>query len=91
MTDPYTRNIKDERYYRDAAIRYAETTEPKRTHAEWLAYFKDHFGGAFIVTAPEPGGQWRAVPPAGGQALFAWTATELLAEMRVIQQNPRQT
>ena len=86
MTDPDKRNIKDQRYHRDAALRYVESTEPRRTHAEWLAYFKEQFGGLFIVTAPEPGGQWRAVPTAGGKALFEWTATGLLAEMREIQQ-----
>ena len=83
MTDPDTRNIKDERYHRDAARRYAESTEPRRTHAEWLAHFKDQFGGLFIVTPPQRGGQWRAVPTTSGTALFAWTASQLLAEMRM--------
>jgi hypothetical protein len=91
MTDPDKQNIKDERYHRDAALRYVESTEPSRTHAEWLAHFKTQFDGLFIVTAPEPGSQWRAVPTTGGKALFEWTATELLAEMRETQQNPRHT
>jgi hypothetical protein len=83
MTDPEKRNIKDERYHRDAAQRYVEATEPPRTHAEWLAHFKEQFDGLFIVTAPEaPGAQWRAVPTFSGSALFEWSATELLAEMR---------
>jgi hypothetical protein len=83
MTDPDKRSIKDERYHRDAALRHVECTEPRRTHAEWLAHFKEVFDGEYIVTAPEaPGAQWRAVPTFGGSALFEWTPTELLAEMQ---------
>jgi hypothetical protein len=86
MTDPDKRNIKDERYHRDAVRRHVESTEPPRTHAEWLAHFKEQFGGLFIVTAPEaPGAQWRAVPTTGGRPIFEWTATELLAEMHDVQ------
>jgi hypothetical protein len=86
MTDPDKRNIKDERYHRDAVLRHAASTEPPRTHAGWLAHFKEEFDGEYIVTAPEtPGSQWRAVPTLGGNALFEWTPAELLAEMRDLQ------
>jgi hypothetical protein len=86
MTDSDRRNIKDERYHRDAVLRYVESIEPRRTRAGWLAHFKEEFGGLFIVTAPEPGGQWRAVPTTGGKALSEWTPAGLLAEMREVQQ-----
>jgi hypothetical protein len=85
MTDPDKRNIEDERYHHDAAVRHAESTEPRRSNAEWLLYFKQQFHSRFIVTPPAPGGQWRAVPTTGGTALFASTATELLAGMRISQ------
>jgi hypothetical protein len=86
MTDPDKRKIKDERHHRDAVLRYAEATEPPRTHAEWLAHFKVQFDGEYIVTAPEvPGSQWRAVPTTGGRPIFEWTPTELFAEMQDVQ------
>lgn len=85
MADPDNRNIRDERD-RDAVLRHTEHTKPARTNAGWLAHFKEQFDGLFIVTAPEaPGGQWRAVPTAGGSPLFEWTPAELLAEMREVQ------
>ena len=67
MTDPDKRNIKNECYHSDAAIRHTGRTDPPRTNAGWLAHFKEQFAGLFIVTAPEaPGGQWRAVRTTGG-------------------------
>jgi hypothetical protein len=86
MSDPGKRGITDQRYSDDAVLRYLESTEPKRTNAEWLAYFKEQFDGLFIVTAPEaPGGHWRAVPVFGGSALFEWAPAGLLEEMREAQ------
>jgi len=86
MTDPERRYIKDERYRRDAVLRYVESTEPRRTHAERLAHFKEEFDGLLIVTAPEvPGTQWRAVPVTGGRPIFEWSPAELFAEMRDVQ------
>jgi hypothetical protein len=41
MTDPDNRNIKDERYHRDAVLRYVESTELRCIHAGWLAHFKE--------------------------------------------------
>ncbi len=86
MTDPDKRNIIDERYHRDAVLRYLERTEPKRTHAGWLAHFKQEFDGVFIVSPPEgPGCQWRAVLAGGGGVIFEPTPTGLLAEMREVE------
>jgi hypothetical protein len=84
MTSPDKRNITDQRFHDDATLRYLMNTEPARTHAEWLAYFHEQFGGSYIVTAPQaPGGHWRASATFGSNdQLFEWAPADLLAEMR---------
>lgn len=83
MTDPDRRNVTDQRYSDDAALRYLTGTTRLGTHAQWLDYFREHYGDRYTVTAPTaPGGQWRATELAGQHdQIFGWSATELLDEL----------
>jgi hypothetical protein len=83
VTDPDKRNVTDQRYADDAELRYLSGTERPRTHAQWLDYFRVHYGGAYEVAAPcAPGGQWKATALFGQRdQLSGWSATELLDEL----------
>jgi hypothetical protein len=84
VTDPDRRNITDQRHAGDAALRYLAGSSRPRTSAQWLGYFGEHYGDTYQVCAPSaPGGQWRAAALFGQRdQLFAWSATELLDELR---------
>jgi hypothetical protein len=63
VTDPDRRNIPDQRYPGDAELRYLAGTVRPRTHAQWLSYFREHYGGAYEVAALEhPGFHAHLVP-----------------------------
>jgi hypothetical protein len=83
VTDTDRRNITDQRYSDDAALRYLTGTTRPCTHAQWLAYFHEHYGHTYTVTAPTaPGGQWRATELLGQHdQLSGRSATELLDEL----------
>ena len=83
MSDPDQRNITDQRYADDAAIRYQAERSGPRTHAQWLDYFRERYGDTCTVAAPSaPGGQWQATELSGQHdQLFGWSATELLDEL----------
>jgi hypothetical protein len=83
VTDPHKRNITDQRYADDAELRYLAGTARPRTQAEWLDYFREHYGDAYQVVAPgAPGGQWNATALFGQRdQLSGWSATELLDEL----------
>jgi hypothetical protein len=80
VTDPDQRNITDQRYADDAALRYLTGTARPATDAQWLAYFREQYGDTYTVTAP--GGQWQATElPGQHDQLSGWSATELLDEL----------
>jgi len=83
VTDPDQRNITDQRYADDAAIRYQYGRSRPRTHAQWLDYFSENYGDRYAVTAPSaPGGQWQATALSGQHVqLFGWSPAELLDEL----------
>jgi hypothetical protein len=83
VTDPDKRNITDQRYADDAEVRYLAGTMRPRTHAQWLNYFREHYGNTYAVAAPSaPGGQWTATALFGQRdQLYGWSATELLDEL----------
>lgn len=66
MTDPDKRDIIDQRYADDAAIRYQAGSSRPRTHVQWLNYLDKHYGDTHAVAAPSaPGGQWQATALSG--------------------------
>jgi hypothetical protein len=83
MIDPDQRNVPDQRYADDAALRYLTGTARPATQAQWLDYFREHYGDTYTVTAPTaPGGQWQATElPGQHDQLSGWSATELLDEL----------
>jgi hypothetical protein len=83
VTDPDRRNITDQRYADDAALRHLAGTTRPGTHAQWLDYFRERYGDTYTITAPTaPGGQWQATELLGQHdQLFGWSATELLDEL----------
>jgi hypothetical protein len=83
VTEPDQRNITDQRYDDDAELRYLLGTARPRTHAQWLAYFREHYGDTYAVAAPSaPGGQWQATALFGQhEQLSCWSVTELLDEL----------
>jgi hypothetical protein len=83
MSDPDKRNITDQRYAADAALRYLAGSRP-RTSGQWLGYFGEHYGDTYEVSGPsEPGGQWKATALFGRRdQLFGWSAAELVDELR---------
>jgi hypothetical protein len=83
VSGPDHRNITDQRYADDAAIRYQAGCSRPRTHAQWLDNFRELYGDTYTVAAPSaPGGQWQATELSGQHdQLFGWSATELLDEL----------
>jgi hypothetical protein len=83
VTDPDRRHITDQRFADDAAQRYQEGARHPRTYAQWLDYFREHYGDTYTACAPSaPGGQWQATTLFGQQdQLFGWSPTELLDEL----------
>jgi hypothetical protein len=83
VTDPGKRNITDQRYTDDAELRYQAGRTHPRTHAQWLDYFREHYGDTYRVAAPSaPGGQWQATALSDQHdQLYGWSATELLDEL----------
>jgi hypothetical protein len=83
VIDPDQRNITDQRCADDAALRYLTGTARAATHAQWLDYFREHYGNTYTVTAPTaPGGQWQATELLGQHDQpLGWSAIELLDEL----------
>jgi hypothetical protein len=83
VSDPDQRNITDQRYADDAAIRYQAGRSRPRTNAQWLDYFGENYGDSYKVAAPSaPGAQWQATALSGQHdQLFGWSPTELLDEL----------
>jgi hypothetical protein len=83
VTDPDKRNITDQRYVDDAELRYQAGSSRPRAHAQWLAYFGEHYGDRYKVATPSaPGGRWQAIALSGQpDQIFGWSPTELLDEL----------
>jgi hypothetical protein len=83
VTDPDRRNIVDQRCADDATLRCLTGGPRPRTYAEWLGYFREHYGDTYEVSEPSaPGGQWKATALFGQRdQLSGWSATELLDEL----------
>jgi hypothetical protein len=76
VTDPDRRNITNQRYSDDAALRYQMR---RSRQAQWL----DYFGDMHAVAAPStPGRQWQATALFGQHDQpFGWSAAQLRSEL----------
>jgi hypothetical protein len=73
----------DKRHADDASLRYLNGRTHPRTDAQWLGYFREHYGDTYTITPPSaPGSQWCATALSGPHdQLWGWSAPELLDEL----------